>query len=314
MIIGHSKQWDFLKKVVFLERLPHAFLFSGPEHLGKRKIALEFVKFIFCQEKNFSKKPCGFCPSCFSLEKGVHPDLILLENPLSREIGISEIREIIRKLSLKPYLAPLKIAVIDKAHLMTREAQNCFLKTLEEPKGKTLLILITNYPLLLLPTILSRVQEMRFFPVNKEEIKKFLLKNKADPKEAELIIRYAGPKPGKAIEFFLDKEKREKHKKIIKDLETILRSDLSYRFDYVKKISLEEKKEGGVLFFEILEVWLAYFREFLFEIVREENKNKRNYPLKKIKKIIPLIQNIYYLISSTNVNKRLAMEILMMHL
>jgi len=204
--------------------------------------------------------------------------------------------------------------VIDKAHLMTREAQNCFLKTLEEPKGKTLLILITNYPLLLLPTILSRVQEMRFFPVNKEEIKKFLLKNKADPKEAELIIRYAGPKPGKAIEFFLDKGKREKHKKIIKDLETILRSDLSYRFDYVKKISLEEKKEGGVLFFEILEVWLAYFREFLFEIVREENKNKRNYPLKKIKKIIPLIQNIYYLISSTNVNKRLAMEILMMHL
>ncbi|MBU2634891.1 DNA polymerase III subunit delta', partial [Patescibacteria group bacterium] len=140
---GHQKQWQFLKKSAELGRLPHALLFYGQEGLGKKALAIEFSKFL--------------------IKKTSPPDFILIE-PQGKEIQIAQIRSLIQGLSFKPYLADFKIAVINKAHLMSQESQNCFLKFLEEPTDKTYLILITEYPAMLLPTILSRVQKLRFFP------------------------------------------------------------------------------------------------------------------------------------------------------
>ena len=158
MLVAHQNQWNFLVKSAELGRLPHALLFSGQEHLGKKKLAIEFAKFLIGQP----------------VEKGTHPDFILVE-PEGREIQIAQIRNLIGKLCFKPYLADFKFAVIDNAHLMTKEAQSCFLKFLEEPKGKTILILITEFPELLLPTILSRLQRVKFFPVKSAEIERDLL-------------------------------------------------------------------------------------------------------------------------------------------
>ena len=225
MLAGHKKQWQFLKSLKESDRIPHAFLFSGESQIGKRKTAVEFAKLIFCKD---SKKPCDKCRSCVDIDQNRHPDFIFL-GPDSKNIQISQIRDLVWKLSLKPYSSDCKIAIIDNAHLMDREAQNCFLKTLEEPKGNTSLILITEYPEALLPTITSRTQRIKFFSVGKQEIKSYLLRLGIGEDRAEYLCSLSSGKPGKAIEFSKSEEKIKEQNQIISDLEKINKYDIGFK-------------------------------------------------------------------------------------
>jgi len=282
MIVGHQKQWQFLKKIAKSGKIPHALLFSGEEKLGKKKIALEFVSLIFGQDlKN-------------------HPDFISI-TPEAKKIQINQIRELSWRLSLKPIKAVFKAAIIDDAHLMTAEAQNCFLKTLEEPKGETLLILITEYPNFLLPTILSRCERIKFFPVKKEEIANYLKTKGISKEKIEEISEISDGRPGLAIEFLENPEKLKGRETIIKDLIRISKSPLSARFQYAKELSKDQNLT------EVLNIWLSFFRKDLISQRSQIN-------LRKIENILKTIQRTFFLISTTNVNPRLALEILMMEL
>lgn len=234
-MINYKKQWELLKKSAGLNRLPHALLFSGPKGLGKRSLATKFAKFLIGNTNP--------------------PDFILVE-PENNIIQISQIRELIQKLCFKPYLADCKIAIIDKAHLMNQQAQNCFLKFLEEPTDKTFLILITAYPAMLLPTILSRVQKIRFFST----------------KQKELNPRY------------------------ISELAKLIQSDLATRFQYAKSLANQDLEQ-------ILDTWLRYFRKEMLSNFSPKSKE-----------IIEQIQTTQVLLSTTNTNPRLALEILLIKL
>lgn len=241
--MNNQKQKEFLIKSAELGKLPHALLFYGQEKLGKKDTALEFAKFLI---KDIEKSP----------------DFILVD---SEEIKISEIKNLIQKLCFKPYSADFKIAVINNAHLMNKEAQNCFLKFLEEPRDKTFLILVTAYPNLLLSTILSRVQKIRFYP----------------PKNFKI----------------------EDNKELISDILKLKDSDLAFRFQYAKDIAPENLKET-------LDTWLRYFRGLLLPKI--EGKGDKGYSLKKLKEIIVQIQLTKVLLATTNINPRLALEVLLM--
>ena len=290
-IVGHQKIWQFLKKSAALNRISHAYLFSGEEKLGKKKIAMEFIKLLGCEIKN-----------------NQHPDFLLVE-PESGKIQISQVRELIRKLSLKPYSAPFKSAIIDKAHLMTTDSQNCFLKMLEEPKGNTVLILLSENPDILLPTILSRVETIKFHPVSESKIENYLTKNLSIPiAKAKEISAISMGRPGRAIEFALHPEKLEDYRRKINDLaELILKSDLSFRFKYAQLMS--QSNPG-----EVLNVWLFYLRNLLLDQISSKTPGSINYPLPKLMQILEKVQNTNYLISTTNVNARLALENLMLSL
>lgn len=299
VVIGHQKQWQFLKKSAEINRLAHAYLFYGQEKIGKKTLALEFVKFLFGED----------------IQKRPHPDFVLVE-PSDKEIQISQIRNLNFRLALRPFLAPLKAAIIDKAHTMNQEAQSCFLKTLEEPKGKTLLILITEYPEMLFPTILSRVQKIRFYPVKKAEIEDYLKNQRVVEKESQEIAEISLGRPGKAIDLASDPQKLKDQRQKIKELIQISASDLASRFQYAKDLS----KEPQVLR-ETLDIWLRYFRDVLLKKTKpSEYSGDRNdfqildYSLIKLKNVLKLIQNTDFLLSTTNVNPRLALEILMMEL
>ena len=283
MIIGHQKQWQFLKKSVKLGKISHAYLFSGQEHLGKKRIALEFVKLI--NGENFGLG---------------HPDLILIEPKGGAPIQIAQIRELIQKLSFKPYSALFKVVLIDQAHLMTKDSQNSFLKTLEEPKGRTLLILITQAPERLLATISSRCEIIKFSPVKEDEIKSYL-REKLSDKDWEEVSKFCLGRPGEAVDFVSDPQKLGNRKKIIKELIKISNSELASRFQYAKNLSRESNLR------EILDIWLSYFRNVLLE------KNSQ-YSFPRLKNILNQIQNTNFLISTTNINSRLALEILMLEL
>lgn len=305
MIIGHQKQWQFLKKSAETNRLSHAYLFFGQERLGKKTLALEFIKFLNCQNNNQLSKPCQQCSSCKDIQKRQHPDLFWIE-PVGKEIQISQIRNLQWRLSLRPFLAPFKSAIIDQAHCMNSEAQSCILKTLEEPSGKAILILITEYPELLFPTILSRAQKIRFSPVPISEIEDYLKKQRISQEKKDKISFLSLSKPGLAIDFILNPQKLEYQNQKVKEMIQIRQSDLIFRFQYIKDAV---SKKYNIK--ELLDIWLRYFREILFKTLKND---QTGYSLDRVKSIINTIQNINFLISTTNVNQRLALEQLMLEI
>jgi len=330
MILGHKKQWQFLKKSVELGKISHAYLFFGQEKLGKKTLAFEFVKLLNCQDSDFSKKPCGKCYSCEAIQKSLsmdieqYPDLAILgpKNLVSgktsqrkEEIQISQIRDLIWRLSLHSFSSPFKVAIIDKAHAMNQEAQSCFLKTLEEPKGDTVLILITEYPEMLLSTIRSRVQKIKFDPVEKAEIEKFLKSQGISDKKTKELASLSFGKPGLALDFFSDLKKFESQKQRIVELIKVANknSTVSSRFNYVKEVTSGDKDVK-----QILEIWLRFFRDVLISRFGKDKKEEQkidyfnNYSILKLESIINFIQNTILLISKTNVNQKLALENLLL--
>ncbi|MDO8663602.1 MAG: hypothetical protein Q7K28_02050 [Candidatus Wildermuthbacteria bacterium] len=301
MLVGHQKQRQYLQRLAKLGKIPHALLFAGPEMVGKRMVALEFAKFLIGEE----------------FRKELHPDLIIVEpeylpkeakeDPLVRgeEIKIAQIRDLIWKLSLRPYSAPLKVAIINDAHLMTKDSQNCLLKTLEEPTNTTILILISEFPEALLPTIFSRCQFIKFFPVPKEEIEKYIRETgKIDgQKRVEEISRLAAGRPGLAAEILSEPRKLED---LRTELTELAEKDLLARFQYAK--ALAEKDDLR----EILSAWQSLLREFLLVSLR--SRAKGIFSVLKLKNILSQMQNIIFLIQNTNINQRLALEALMLEL
>lgn len=317
MIIGHQKQRQFLKNSFELGRLSHAYLFCGPANIGKKKIAIEFIKFLNCESKE--KKPCNSCSCCQNIEKGIYPDFTLIDQKeiiddadkkKSNEIKIDTIRNLEYCFNLSSSVSFIKSVVIDNAHLMTSQAQNCFLKTLEEPKGNSLFILITDHPEAILSTILSRVQKIKFFLPKEDEIESYLKKQDISDARIKDIINLCSQKPGLAINFLEDAEKLEYIKEKINEFEKIKNSNLSERFEYAKQMSDYSNKKIN----EILDIWLINIRKILLQKNKTINQNpsEKKYSLEQLEKIIENIFNTRFLLRTTNINTKLAIENLML--
>ncbi|MCX5809009.1 MAG: DNA polymerase III subunit delta' [Proteobacteria bacterium] len=166
-IIGHEKQKSMLLSLLEKERLPHAFLFSGPEGIGKKKVVLEFAKHILC-DKGFA---CGVCRPCIKVDRGSHPDILQVGNEES--IGIEQSRSISKEVYEYPYESQRRIIIIDNAERMTREAKNALLKTLEEPPSFNIFFLITPSERDIPLTIRSRCMRLVFSPLHREQLKEY---------------------------------------------------------------------------------------------------------------------------------------------
>jgi DNA polymerase-3 subunit delta' len=278
MILGHQKQIDYLKKILDSGKIPHALLFSGQRGLGKKKVALEFISWIF------KESPLS------------HPDFTLVE-PISQQIQIDQIRDLNWRISLKPIRAKMKAAVINSAHSMTKEAQNCFLKTLEEPRGDTLIILISEYPSLLLPTILSRCQKIKFFPVEKKVIENYLRERGLKEEKVNKILEISLGRPEFAIFLAENPGKLQEVENLEKDLEKIPQKTISFRFQYLKEILKKYSPS------EILEFWALFFRKIFLSKFDERSIQ-----------ILKEIQKIHYLNLNQNIDQGLALENLVLKL
>ncbi|HRT18270.1 MAG TPA: hypothetical protein P5122_01590 [Candidatus Paceibacterota bacterium] len=299
MIVGNEKKVDILRQIIKSNNIPHAMIFSGPEMIGKKKIAIEFIKNIFCEEL------CGECYFCKSIE--YNPDINII-SPVDGNIEIEEIRKAKERLSLKPYYNKIKALIIDDSHLMKSDAQNALLKMLEEPKGDTLIIFITPFREMLLKTIRSRAQEIKFSLVGNEEIEKYLISLGASSKKAKEISLISSGQIGKAINFFEDKSKMDFFNKSIEDIIFLSRSNISQRFQYAEKL-----KDDKIKIIEILDIWERFLRrEILLKIFNY--KSSVNYSLQKTKELIDELEKIKYIIESSNINKRIAFESLLIKL
>lgn len=207
-IIDQDKAITRLLSMFRNNAIPHALLFTGIDGIGKRTVAQTFAMTLNCLESGrrtstdnhhqASTYPCSACRSCHKILSGVHPDIHHI-SPSGSLIKIAQIRELCSKLLVKPYEAETRLIIIDDAHTMNPESANALLKSLEEPPGNTLFILITNQASDLLPTILSRCQQISFNPVSKQGIETFLTRRGLDPAHAGILASMADGSIGKAL-------------------------------------------------------------------------------------------------------------------
>jgi DNA polymerase-3 subunit delta' len=230
-------------KLLAAKRLAHAYLFVGPKHIGKSETALAVAKLVNC-EKPISNGFCDTCSSCKKIEKGMHPDVHVLDkdDPLiepdedkkNKSIKIEHIRQMIDKTQMSAFEAKKKVFIIKDVEFVTLEASNALLKTLEEPTNNTLIFLTTSVMDRVLETIKSRCQVFYFFPLSRAILKqRFLTKEHASEPESHFLSYFSEGCPGRiaqgehdeviqrrneAIDQFLFSEDNEPYlKKILAD-------------------------------------------------------------------------------------------------
>jgi DNA polymerase-3 subunit delta' len=198
-IKGQNKAIEVLKEHIKNSRLAASYLFSGPESVGKKTLAITLAKAINCQEDLFDS--CDKCPSCLKIDKGQHPDIHIIDasTPInfnnsdagdSNAVRIAHIRQLQKDISLRPYEAKVKVFIIDNAHNLTAEASNALLKILEEPPKNSLIILVSAKPALLFKTIISRCRTLKFYPLKRPELECALTDDYALDKDAAHFLAY----------------------------------------------------------------------------------------------------------------------------
>lgn len=202
-ILGHDRIIEVLRRSLRGGKTAHSYLFEGVPGCGRKKTALALIQALFCPV--LPDDACGVCPSCRKVEGGNHPDIHLLAPlPDKRDISVDQLREMQRELSLRPYEAPRKACIIDPAERLNISSANSLLKTLEEPPGNALIILLTENAGMLLSTVRSRCQLIRFAPLSPEHMLSLLERSGMAPETAALVAPMSGGSLQKALE--LDNE------------------------------------------------------------------------------------------------------------
>lgn len=197
-IRSQERAIDILKASVSGKRIAHAYLFLGPNGVGKHSTSIEFAKLLNCVSEK--KDNCTMCSSCVKIEKNIHPDIFIISaEEGERIISIDKIRELSARLSLKPFEARYRVAIID-AQTLNEESSNALLKTLEEPGPDMVFILIAANASALSDTIVSRCQVVRFRPLSRDDVIGILrLDFDFDEKEAGFLADLSGLNIKKAL-------------------------------------------------------------------------------------------------------------------
>jgi DNA polymerase-3 subunit delta' len=213
-LTGNSRVKAVLKRMLVTDRLPGAMLFTGEEGIGKKLFALEVARALNCRTPK-DHEGCGVCSSCVRIRKlnypthddadewtqiiwTDHPDVGLVVAP-KRVLRVEQMRQIEKEANFRPFEGKARVFLIDEADKLNDASANALLKVLEEPPRTSYLILITARPAMLLPTILSRCQMIRFSPLTPAEIESHLARTDLDAKTARLRARAAGGSMGRAL-------------------------------------------------------------------------------------------------------------------
>lgn len=336
-LVGHQKQFESLRGAFDSGKMAHAYIFSGPDKVGKKTLALKWLSSIL----NIGLKPGT-----------AHPDFLFLAplvdektQKIAKEITVGQIREAIGKLSLTASAGGYKAAIVDGAHLMNSEAQNCLLKTLEEPPGKIVIILIAENEARLLETVRSRAQVIKFGFVAVEDLQNFGIGYAADrglkigAEQIKELAELSFGRPGRLADFLQNPNLSREWQSAAKEFAKIIDGDLAEKFAYAKKITDNEKEKAQPISLrELIEIWQYHFRNRLLQSLENKddsarvrlaqdqrgsdprNSGKEHFVFSKLKEkevgqepekiaaILKKIQELDLMLRATNAHPRLAIE------
>jgi DNA polymerase-3 subunit delta' len=210
-IKGQDKAIGRLKQNLRDRALFGAYLFIGPEGVGKSLTAQTFTRALNCLKAEADC--CDSCVSCLKIQKGQHPDVHIIDNGISEEIKIEQIRELEREINLRPYEARYKVFIINNAHNLNPVSANALLKSLEEPPQDSLIILCSDKPSMILKTIISRCKIVKFYPLVRQELFDILKNDYAlDEKTLHYLAYFSEGRIGKALRLKDEDIIREKNR------------------------------------------------------------------------------------------------------
>jgi len=266
-IIGQARAVSLLQRSLETDSLAHAYLFTGPAHIGKMTLALNLAQALNCDSAN---PPCGECLSCQKTVAGKHSDLqvIVLNDEMSEEnrakIGVSQIEELQHLASLPPFEGRYKVFIIDGTELLSIGAANRLLKTLEEPEGNVVFILLSTNERLIPTTVVSRCQRIELSPISAKEIETALTRDQAvDTEKARLLARLSKGCPGWAVSAAIDYTLVQQHADELDKLIEVITSDVEERFTYAAQLASQFGQKRGLVY-EKFNLWLTWWRDLLF--------------------------------------------------
>lgn len=196
-LYGQDKAKRLLGRSLTGGRIPHAYLFRGPDGVGKRLFARALAATLNCRDRQ-GAEACGTCPSCRKFRSMNHPDFLVI-SPEKGVIKIDRIRRLGQELTYPPYESKIRVVVLEDVQAMRREAANSLLKTLEEPPDNNLLILTAESSREVLPTIISRCQVVPFAGLSPGDTAAILVAQGVEPENAPLLARLSEGSPGRAL-------------------------------------------------------------------------------------------------------------------
>jgi DNA polymerase-3 subunit delta' len=248
-VLGHDHVKAVLGRLLSRGRLPGALLLTGPAGVGKKKLALEVARALVCEQPPLGEEPqaCGRCGACGRSGKGIHPDVFVILPATKNAIKIDQVRDSVREILSRPFEGRARAFVIDDAHLLTEEASNALLKSLEEPPATSHVLLVTGAPQSLLPTIRSRCQTVRVGALPPALVQRYLEETvglSAD--DAHLRAVLAGGSLGQALAFESDAY-RGARDGVLRLLETVPGGDMMARLESSDWLAEQEDVTLAVL-------------------------------------------------------------------
>ena len=266
-IIGHKDIIEYIQTAVKMNKVSHAYILNGERGAGKKLLANLFARTLQCEEQG--EEACGECRSCKQSMSNNQPDIICVTHEKSGSISVDDIREQVNNdIMIKPYSSPHKIYIIPEADLLTIQAQNALLKTIEEPPEYAIIFLLTENAESLLPTIRSRCVILKLKNIKDTLIKKYLMEELAVPDyKADICVAFAQGNMGRAIMLASSEHFNEIKEEAIELLKQINELELSKIVEALKSISKYKLEINDYL--DIIATW--YRDVLIYKAMKDVN-------------------------------------------
>ena len=265
-LTGHDWAVDMLSRHVANGEARHAYLFCGPPGLGRRSLALRFAQAMNCTNPPAPGQFCGECRDCKQTASMQHPDLTVIQAEAEGgTLKVDQVRAVQHSLSLKPYQSKYRVALFLRFQEANDNAANALLKTLEEAPAYAILLLTTDTPEMLLPTIVSRCEVLRLRPLKIEDVQKMLESRGVESGQARLLAHISAGRPGYAQRLLEDEKLLETRTERIHDLQILLKSTRVRKFAYSEKLTRDKDALRQTILF-----WLSYWRDVFLRTAHAE--------------------------------------------